>query len=307
MTISSRYHSHFSAQYANGVLGPIVINGPASANYDIDLGPFTVSDWYYGAVDTMMYRVNSPTNPYIPGFPGAPPNSDNILFNGTNINPKGAGGSYYRVTLTSGKVHRLRIINPSVENTFTVTLVGHSFTIIATDFVPVQPKTVTSLYVSVGQRYDVLITANQPVANYWFNVTMSSGPCGLSNNPKPAAIFSYSGASTGTPTTPGTVPPDSYCADPTGFTPVVTRTAPVASFTPNAQDTLNTNIYINNSVARVFWPVNNSPMNVSWNNPTLQYVESGTVSSMPSTENVIQVPQANTVSQPSEHRDGLCK
>ena len=29
------YHSHFSAQYGDGVMGPIVINGPTSANYDI--------------------------------------------------------------------------------------------------------------------------------------------------------------------------------------------------------------------------------------------------------------------------------
>lgn len=38
------YHSHHSVQYGDGVVGPIVINGPASANYDIDLGPTTISD-----------------------------------------------------------------------------------------------------------------------------------------------------------------------------------------------------------------------------------------------------------------------
>ena len=273
-----------------------MINGPASANYDIDLGPLTISDWYYGAVDTIMARVNNPNNPFIPGFPGAPPPSDNILFNGLNVNPKGAGGSYQRITLTPGKIHRLRLINPSVENTFTVTLVGHSFTIIATDFVPVSPVTVTSLYLTVGQRYDVLITASQAVGNYWFNASLSSGPCGLSNNPRPAAIFSYTGASSGKPTTAGTVPPDSHCADALTYTPVVTRTAPVASFTPSAADTLNTNIQINSGIARVFWPVNGSPMNVSWANPTLSYVKSGTTASMPRAENVVSVPAANTVS-----------
>ena len=35
---TSWYHSHFSSQYGDGVVGPIVFNGPASANYDIDLG-----------------------------------------------------------------------------------------------------------------------------------------------------------------------------------------------------------------------------------------------------------------------------
>jgi len=40
-----RYHSHFSAQYGDGVVGPIIIHGPASADYDEDLGPIMVQDW----------------------------------------------------------------------------------------------------------------------------------------------------------------------------------------------------------------------------------------------------------------------
>jgi FtsP/CotA-like multicopper oxidase with cupredoxin domain len=39
------YHSHFSLQYAEGLAGPLVINGPATADYDIDLGPVLVTDW----------------------------------------------------------------------------------------------------------------------------------------------------------------------------------------------------------------------------------------------------------------------
>lgn len=34
-----RWHSHFSSQYGNGIVGVMVVNGPATANYDIDLGP----------------------------------------------------------------------------------------------------------------------------------------------------------------------------------------------------------------------------------------------------------------------------
>lgn len=292
-----RYHSHFSAQYGNGVLGSIVIHGPASANYDIDLGPFPISDWYYSGVDALLTRVNDPNNPFVPGFPGAPPNADNLLFNGSNVNPQGPGGTYAQVTLTPGKLHLLRLINPSVENTYTVSLVGHSFTVIATDLVPVQPTTVTSLFMAVGQRYDVIINASQPVASYWFNATSSSGPCGVVNNPSPAAIFSYSGSTAAIPTNPGTAPSDSFCADSLTYTPVVPRTAPVASFTPSISDTLNTNLQIGTAdgVARVFWPVNSSPMNVTWEDPTLQYVATGSVASMAPAENVISLPSANTV------------
>lgn len=41
-----RYHSHFSNQYGDGVVGPMVFHGPAAANYDIDLGPYALTDWY---------------------------------------------------------------------------------------------------------------------------------------------------------------------------------------------------------------------------------------------------------------------
>jgi FtsP/CotA-like multicopper oxidase with cupredoxin domain len=36
---TSWYHSHYSAQYSGGVLGPIVVHGPTKAKYDIDIGP----------------------------------------------------------------------------------------------------------------------------------------------------------------------------------------------------------------------------------------------------------------------------
>ncbi|KAK0625178.1 Cupredoxin [Bombardia bombarda] len=291
------YHSHYSAQYANGALGPIVIHGPASANYDIDLGPLMISDWYYPAANQILAHINNPNTPYIPGFPGSPPPSDNVLFNGKNINPTGSGGSRARFTLTPGKKHLLRLINPSVQNAFTLTLVGHTFTIIATDFVPITPKTVTSLFIGIGQRYDVIITANQPTANYWFNATFSATPCGQSANPFPAAIFSYTGASSTTsPTSRGTAPPDSRCSDSHAYTPVVARSAPnVASFSPSSANTLNTNVVIDttsSAAPHVYWTVNDHPMRVSWNHPTLEYVQNSTVSAMAPATNLITVPSA---------------
>jgi FtsP/CotA-like multicopper oxidase with cupredoxin domain len=69
---TSWYHSHFSSQYANGITGSIVIEGPASLPYDIDLGPFPISDWYYEAADVLATRVMDPRTPGIPGLPRRP-------------------------------------------------------------------------------------------------------------------------------------------------------------------------------------------------------------------------------------------
>lgn len=42
---SSFYHAHYSAQYTAGVIGPMVVHGPASAEYDVDVGVVMLSDW----------------------------------------------------------------------------------------------------------------------------------------------------------------------------------------------------------------------------------------------------------------------
>ena len=41
------YHSHFYVQAWDGVFGGIIINGPATANYDVDLGHVFLNDWYH--------------------------------------------------------------------------------------------------------------------------------------------------------------------------------------------------------------------------------------------------------------------
>jgi FtsP/CotA-like multicopper oxidase with cupredoxin domain len=44
---SSWYHSHYSVQYGDGLVGGIIINGPSTDNYDIDLGILPFSDWFH--------------------------------------------------------------------------------------------------------------------------------------------------------------------------------------------------------------------------------------------------------------------
>lgn len=107
-------------------------------------------------------------------------------------------------------------------------------------------------------------------------------------------IFQYSGAPNANPTNPGTAPADSRCQDVLTYSPIVTRTVPVSSYSPNAGSTLTTNLQVNNALAKVFWPVNGVPMKVNWNNPTLEYVKNNNVGSMPADTNRIFVPTANT-------------
>jgi FtsP/CotA-like multicopper oxidase with cupredoxin domain len=290
-----RYHSHISSQYGNGIVGSIVINGPASANYDIDLGVFPITDWYLSPIDQLFSRVNDPGNPFIPGQPGSPPTSDNMLFNGTNINPTGPGGYYGEVVLTKGLTHRVRLINPSADTSFTVSIAGHKMTIIQTDFVPIVPTTVDSIFMSIGQRYDILLEANADSSSYWLNVTFSSAlVCGGSNNPHPAGIVRYSDAPDWIPADPGTPPVDSFCADSNAFTPVVSHEAPSTEFQVSQNNTLSVSLQPDTAAHQVLWTVNSSAIDLYWDAPTLQYVLNGNTSFM-QRQNIIDIPNAKEV------------
>lgn len=292
---TSWYHSHYSSQYANGIVGSIIIRGPASLPYDVDLGVFPISDWYYGSADNLFARVNDPTNPFVPGAPGSPPPSSNIFLNGTNINPNGTGGEYAKIVLTPGKRHLLRLINPSVDNGFTVSIVGHAMTVVANDFVPVNAFTTRHLYMGVGARYDVTIDASQPVANYWLNVTFSGArACGSSNNPHPAAILRYAGADESTPKDLGVTPPDTFCADQTDFVPIVSRTVPRNRFNSSSSQSLGVTLAVDAAASKVFWKVNNSAIDVDWEKPTLEFISQGNAS-YPAPGNVITIPDSSEV------------
>ncbi|AEO68473.1 benzenediol:oxygen oxidoreductase [Thermothielavioides terrestris NRRL 8126] len=276
------YHSHFSAQYGNGVVGGIQINGPASLPYDIDLGVFPITDWYNLTADQLvLYTQNN-----------GPPFSDNVLFNGTAVHPFTGEGKYANVTLTPGKRHRLRLINTSVENHFQVSLVNHTMTIIAADLVPVNALTVDSLFLGVGQRYDVTIDASRTPGNYWFNVTYGgSNLCGGSNNKFPAAIFHYAGAPGGLPTDPGVAPVDHNCLDNMDLTPVVKRSVPANSFVKKPENTLD--VHLDTTGTPLFvWKVNGSAINIDWNNPVDDYVMKGNLS-FPTADNIVEVDAAD--------------
>jgi len=157
---SSWYHSHYSIQYADGVLGPIVIHGPSTANWDIDLGPVLLTDHYHESVFELASRP-------IVKVLGIPPVSPSGLINGKNEYRKSTGGSRFELNFSQGKKHLLRLVNTGSEVTFRFAVDGHKMTVIAMDFVPIVPYETKTLLIAIGQRYDVIIEADQEPADYW--------------------------------------------------------------------------------------------------------------------------------------------
>ena len=100
---TSWYHSHFGLQAWEGVLGGILINGPASFNYDNDMGHLFLNDWTHETADEIYSSAET----------NGPPTLDNGLLNGTNV--YGDLGSRFNMTVTEGETHRIRLVNGAID------------------------------------------------------------------------------------------------------------------------------------------------------------------------------------------------
>jgi FtsP/CotA-like multicopper oxidase with cupredoxin domain len=280
---TSWYHSHFSHQYGDGVVGMIQINGPATANYDVDLGVMPMSDWYY---QTTFQAASQAFQASQQGL--GPPAPDNILINGTAKSASGTG-AYNTITIQSGKRYRLRLINTSVDSNLRVNLDGHPFQVIATDFVPVVPYSTTYLSIGIGQRYDVVFTANQTAGNYWFRADPNS-VCQSRANKGGLAIFNYQGVTVADPTSLVPANPPTSCVDPVTV-PKIVKNVPSSTFAAQAKSlpVAFGPVAVQNNL--VLWTINGTSMVVDPGNPTLKYVAQNV--NPPASYNVVQVPSTS--------------
>ncbi|KIJ32231.1 multicopper oxidase [Sphaerobolus stellatus SS14] len=199
------YHSHLSTQYVDGLRGPLVIYDDEDPNislYDVDDAStvITLADWYHGFAPALQAAYFSPQN-----GGGQEPVPDSGLINGLgrfNGGPTTIPRAV--VNVVAGQRYRLRVINISAFAQFRFSIEGHRLTIIEADGIPHEPLTVDSFNIYVAQRYSVVITANQPVANYWIRAPLTVS--GASNNKNldannVFAVLRYAGAPTAEPTT----------------------------------------------------------------------------------------------------------
>ncbi|KAK4990071.1 hypothetical protein LTR66_006892, partial [Elasticomyces elasticus] len=213
---TSWYHAHYSSQYTAGVVGPMIIYGPSSQSYDIDLGPVMLTDWYHIPYFSIVQDVVGTD------LRKLPPTSDSVLINGRNSFNCSAKsydssaewlGSDLRSDIKwtcvedaplskfkfqPGKTHRLRLVNHGADGIQKFSIDGHSMTVIAVDYVPITPYTTNVVTLGVAQRTDVLVTANNYTqSSYWMRAINGGGvPCGGSSNPQALAAIYYEGADT---------------------------------------------------------------------------------------------------------------
>jgi FtsP/CotA-like multicopper oxidase with cupredoxin domain len=111
---------------------------------------------------------------------------ESVLFNGKGRAPGDTKSPLTAVEVKKGQRVRLRLINGSSTYALRFQIDGHPLTVIATDGMPVAPVTVDNLLLGVGERYDVLLKADQDGA-FWVRAATLDGNGGL-------AVLRYAGS-----------------------------------------------------------------------------------------------------------------
>ncbi len=95
-----------------------------------------------------------------------------------------------------GKTHRLRLINSGADGVQRFSIDEHTFTVIANDFTPIKPYNTTVVTLGVGQRVDVLVTANagNSKSSYWMRSNLTV--CTPAKQPYAVAAVYYEDADT---------------------------------------------------------------------------------------------------------------
>ncbi|KXS14695.1 laccase precursor [Gonapodya prolifera JEL478] len=290
---SSLYHAHFTLQMAEGMIGPIVINGPATANYDVDLGPVMIQDWSHISAFT-IWRLNQ-KHVALPI-----PVLQNGLINGMNPydcsfsfdpNCKG-GGDRYQVTVTKGLKYRMRLIGAPIDGFFKFHIDGHKFKVIAVDFVPIVPYTTDNVVLTSGQRYDIVVEADQVVGNYWIRAIYMTA-CNQNDNLNKyniRGIFRYDGADVNAlPTTLASPFITNSCGDELYWNLV--PWVPIDVGGPTISDALEVQWHLDLDLT-FHWTLHTKTLEVNWSDPTTRSIYNGDLS-LPYLSNVYTVKPAN--------------
>ncbi|MBY0523362.1 MAG: multicopper oxidase family protein [Gemmataceae bacterium] len=194
------YHSHVGVQYGNGLFGPLIVEEPTPiATYDRDEIVF-LTDWFLEAGDVLLARV-------LKGMEMKMPMKDKMdmkemkrdlgdvpfqsaLINGKGRAPGDTTSPLAVLEVKKGETVRLRLINGSSTYQLRFRVDNHPLTVIATDGAPMEPVAVDNLVINVGERFDVLLKADQDGA-HWVRAATLDGK-------EARAVLRYAGA-TGEP------------------------------------------------------------------------------------------------------------
>lgn len=271
---TSWYHSHYSAQYLDGAFGPLVIYGPTHVKYDVDLGPILLQDYFHREFFPVLQDEMSSNATLQAQFSDSTLINGRMPFNCSLASKETACDSsksqYSKFRVQSGKTYKMRLINSGAGSIEYFSIDNHQVTIVANDFVDIEPYNTTIVTLGTGQRSDILFT---PKGNgsVWMRTQTSGKFCGgaRSANPKAQAIILIDAAPESTiPTsTPYAAPvDDGQCAnDPLNKT---VPAYPIALSPPSVTYNITINQFVNATGQKLFY-MNGNSFQADYNDPIL--------------------------------------
>lgn len=277
---SSWYHSHYDLQAWEGVLGGIVIHGPSTANFDNDLGMLFLNDWSHQTVDELYETAQT----------SGPPTLDNGLLNGTNTFDD--GGSRFETSVEEDSTSLIRLVNGAADTHFDFTIDNHTLQVIATDFVPIEPYYTDVISIGMGQRYDVLVTANMSsvASDFWIRAIPDTY-CSENDNTNDIRGILHYGSSTGTPSTSAFTFDDNSCSgeDSSNIVPYVSLDVQSPA---DQSDDLEVTVG-KNSDNLFKWYLGGTTFLVDWEDPTAKKIMDNNTVSFADSNAVFELPTAD--------------
>lgn len=177
-----------------------MIHGPSSANYNVDLGPWLLSDWYHADVFSLDH-IGITTN--LAAIPESSVLNGKGVFacNAANDTQCTGEAEYFQVVFDKGTKYRIGLVNTATILTYTFYIDGHNFTVSAIDFVPIEPFVTDVLNIAIGQRYEIIIEADATLergTNFWMHAQYCAETGLLDSR---VGIVRYDAANTSDPST----------------------------------------------------------------------------------------------------------
>ncbi|KAG2420414.1 hypothetical protein HFD88_005215 [Aspergillus terreus] len=284
------YHSHYSLQYSDGVLGPLTIHGPASANYDSAIDPILMGDHNHRSA-FMDYYQEQFADPTKFRFP---PKMTSIVVNGKG----NYAGSYpqrrYTKHVNPGERKILRLINTSTDSTYVFSIDEHEFEVIGADLVPIEPYTTRNISIGIGQRYHIVLKTKEEsqllpdgVKSYWIRFQPADGCHNFETFPDARQGILWYGNIPQSPPIPTTVSwkINPLCRDEGGWKPKVPWSIPELSLQQIKDlDSKNSSIALSkwllpleNHLGRRIkvnnWNIMDDPVWVNYKGPTVKHLD----------------------------------
>lgn len=121
-------------------------------NYDVDLGPLLISDWYHYDPFSMFHfeiTVHAPlpvgTIVNGKGHYDCDPEQDTFC--------TGKKKELHEVSFQQGTTYKIGLVNTGSLTTYKFWIDGHNFTVVAADFVPIKPFATDVLILGIGRLF----------------------------------------------------------------------------------------------------------------------------------------------------------